>query len=46
MSTSRTISYAQLVAEADPNWQKDYLRPVAYRFSNGRVFYNKPNPYS
>lgn len=43
---TRIISWQQQVQEADPNWQRDRLRPVIYKFSNGRSFVNTPNPYT
>lgn len=43
---TRQISWRALVEEADPDWLNSYLRPVVYRFSNGRKFYSPPNPYS
>jgi hypothetical protein len=46
MSNSSTLSWVQQVKTADPNWEKDRLRPVTYQFSNGRTFTDKPNPYS
>jgi len=36
---TRILSYAQLVLEADPDWQKDAMRPYLYEFSNRRRFY-------
>jgi hypothetical protein len=43
---TRQISYQQLVLEADPDWQKEVNKPKNYIFSNGRIFYGPPNPYS
>lgn len=43
---TRTISWQQQVNEADPYWNKDYQRPVVYRFSNGRVFQWNPATYT
>lgn len=34
-----TLSWQQMVQEADPVWQQDYRRPWVYEFSNGRLFY-------
>lgn len=44
---SRTISWQQVVEEADPNWQRDKLRPKWYYFSNGKIFkWNGPGIYT
>lgn len=40
------ISFRQLVLEADPNWEKESLRPVVYEFSNGRKFVDDPYVYT
>ena len=45
MST-RLISYQQVVTEADPAFYRDRLRPWIYQFSNGRLFYQIPDPYA
>jgi hypothetical protein len=42
---TRLISFRQLVLEADPDWQRGASKPMAYEFSNGRLFYREPNPY-
>lgn len=43
MTTTRIISWQQLVNEADPEWLQNKLNPVQYQFSNGRLF-TAPNP--
>ena len=43
MTTTRIISWQQLVNEADPDWLLNKLNPIQYRFSNGRIF-TAPNP--
>jgi hypothetical protein len=43
MTTTRIISWQQLVNEADPAWLFNKLNPVQYTFSNGRIF-TAPNP--
>lgn len=42
---TRILSWQQLVQDADPDWQKLNLRPVIYKFSNGRKFVKDPNVY-
>lgn len=42
----KTINFKQLVLEADPNWEKENLRPVIYEFSNGRKFVKDPQVYT
>lgn len=42
----KTISWLDLVRKADPEWEKERLRPWVYEFSNGRRFEDKPDPYS
>ncbi len=37
---SRTVSWLQLVLEADPEFRQLSNRPMAYIFSEGRVFYD------
>jgi len=44
--TSRTLSWEQMVLEADPDYQRLNQRPVAYIFSNGRVFVARPDIYT
>lgn len=44
--SSRTLSWLQQVQEADPQWQKNYIRPVVYEFSNGRTFTWRPDQYT
>lgn len=34
-----------MVQEADPDWLNEAVQPVAYKFSNGRVFLRERNPY-
>lgn len=46
LPTSRTLSWQQLVIEADPEWAKKYQRPVVYEFSNGRTFTDRPDRYT
>ena len=46
MITSRTINWLNEVRKADPSWDELRLRPLVYFFSNGRVFRDKPDPYS
>ena len=41
---TRTLSWLQLVQEADPAFQTLLQRPVIYEFSNGRKFV-QPLPY-
>lgn len=36
---TRLISWQQIVLEADDDWYARKLRPLQYRFSNGRTFY-------
>lgn len=36
-----TINFSELVARVDPNRDKK----IAYRFSNGRTFYEAPWPF-
>lgn len=43
---SRTLSWQQLVQEADPDWARKYQRPVCYVFSNGRKFVWDPQVYT
>lgn len=43
---ARTLSWQQLVQEADANWLKEKLRPVRYEFSNGKVFVATPDEYT
>lgn len=38
---TRILSMQQIVIEADPNWQRSYLRPWIYEISNGRLFYQQ-----
>lgn len=38
---TRILSMQQIVLEADPNWQRSYLRPWIYEISNGRLFYQQ-----
>lgn len=40
MTTSRIISWQQLVLEADPEYWQRKNRPMKYEFSNGRRFYD------
>jgi hypothetical protein len=40
-----TRSWRQLVLQADPDFLKESLRPVAYRFSSGREFRQPADPY-
>lgn len=40
---TRIISFQQQVEECDPDWQKDKLRPWIYEFSNGKLFYWRPD---
>lgn len=40
MTTSRTISFLQVVTEADPTYWLDRRKPRKYKFSNGRIFYS------
>lgn len=42
---TRIISWQQVVIENDPNWQRNYTRPMNYEFSNGRLFYQFPPIY-
>jgi len=35
---TRILSWLQMVREADPNFTRTSLQPVAYELSNGRVF--------
>lgn len=42
--SSRTIPWSQLVQKVDPKAKTE--RPVAYRFSKGRTFRDKRNPYA
>lgn len=37
---SRTLSWSQLVLEADPGWRRASNQPWAFEFSNGRRFYD------
>lgn len=39
-------NWAQLVRQADVNFDRESLRPVVYEFSNGRKFRQKTNPYA
>lgn len=43
---TRTISWQQQVNEAEPDWNKNYQRPVVYEFSNGRRFIFNPQTYT
>lgn len=45
MPSARTISWAQLVNESDPDWLKDKLRPIRYEFTNGKRFVARPDEY-
>lgn len=42
---SRTISWQAEVQNADPDWQKDKLRPIRYEFSNGKRYVARPDEY-
>lgn len=43
---SETVrSWRQMVEDADPDYRKESLRPVVYKFSNGREFRQRLNPY-
>ena len=42
---SRTISWRQLVLEADPDWVRDQQRPMWLSYSNGREFVWRPDVY-
>ena len=44
--SSRTLSWQQIVQEADPDWAYQSQRPVVYRFSNGRTFRRPADIYS
>lgn len=44
MST-RILSWAQMVREADPDFQRTSLRPWTYEFSSGRRFYEAQPVY-
>lgn len=46
MTTSREISFQDLVTQADPDWLRDKLRPVVYKFSNGKEFVARPDVYT
>ena len=39
-ANTRILSWLQLVQEADPNYRQMSNRPMAYVFSNGRMFYD------
>lgn len=43
---SRTLSWQQLVQESDPDWARKYQRPIAYEFSNGKTFVDRPDRYT
>lgn len=43
---SRTISWRQIVQEADPDFTKRLYRPIIYEFSNGRTFEKDPSVYT
>jgi hypothetical protein len=43
---SKTLSWQNLVQQADPNWLKGLTRPITYEFSNGRIFYADPSVYT
>lgn len=38
---TRILSWLQMVQEADPNFRQMSNRPMAYVFSNGRMFYDR-----
>jgi len=42
---TRILSFQQIVLEADPNWRALSLQPVAYEFTNGRLFVQPVDPY-
>lgn len=42
---ARTISFQQIVTEADPDWLRKKLRPIRYEFSNGKRFVARPDEY-
>lgn len=42
---SSTRSWRQMVLDADPDFQRESLRPVVYEFSSGRKFRQRANPY-
>jgi hypothetical protein len=45
--TSSTKSWRQIVEEADPEWERDRLRPTAYVIpKNGRKFLDRYPLYS
>lgn len=44
--SSRTLSWRQMVLNADPNWTRDQQRPIKYQFSNGREFVDRPDTYT
>lgn len=46
MTTSRIISWQQLVLENDPDWIRNSLYPRVWEFSNGRVFTDTVPLYS
>lgn len=39
-------SWSQLVRDADKDFDLESRRPVVYKFSNGRRFRQKNNPYA
>lgn len=39
-------SWQQQVLEADPDYYRQLLRPVIYKFSNGRNFVKDPSVYT
>ena len=39
-------SWAQIVRDADKDFDLESRRPVVYEFSNGRKFRQKPDPYA
>src|SRR5579859_1606288 len=46
MTTSRLISWRQLVLENDPDWIRDSLNPRVWEFSNGRIFRDPASVYA
>jgi hypothetical protein len=46
MSQQTTRSYRAILEEADPDFYQQRRKQPAYEFSNGRRFYEKPDPYA
>lgn len=41
-----TRSWESEVRKADKDYDQERLRPVVYRWSNGREFRDRPDPYT